>query len=280
MSSVTTTLAIAAGIAGGSGAAYAGHKAASAATKGAELTTTAANYAADKTSQAAAASLAFEQQKDREAQAQAAATQKANYDQWAAKETRMNDIRTSLGMPAHPIPAYVPTTTPGSTPPSGTTPPVPGSGPSPGLGYVPPRATPPGVNPANPANPATAGNPTDRNVILQNLTNVYKTLGVSPTGRGTGPTDIAYMADQVAKTGGWTSANAGYWPDRIKQELAKAGGGAPGASPTPGPANTLAAFLPTSAMSAAPGAVRAPLPYLNPNGNIYNPTIGSYAPQY
>jgi hypothetical protein len=176
----------------------------------------------------------------------------------------MNDIRQSLGMPSHPIPAYVPTLRPGSAP-------------SPTPGASAPPSAPGTPAPPSASGPALAtGNPTDRNVILQNLTNVYKTLGVSPTGRGTGPTDIEYMADQVAKTGGWTTANAGYWPDRIKQELAKAGGGAAGTSAAP--ANTLAAFLPTSNM-VAPSAVRQPLPYLNPNGNIYNPTIGSYTPQ-
>jgi hypothetical protein len=254
MSTVSTTLAIAAGIAGGAGAAYAGHEAAGAAREGAASTASAANYAADKTSAANAASLAFEKQKDAEAQAQAAATQRANYDQWAARETRMNDIRSALGMPSHPIPAYVPTVTGGAPP---TTGPTPGGAPS----------VPGAPAPSGPA--MTPGNPTDRGVILQNLQNVYKGLGVTPTGRGTGPTDIEYMADQVANTGGWTPQNAGYWPDRIKQELAKAGVGGGAA-----PASSIAAFLPSTAAPVASGPRQ--LPYLNPNGNIYSPTIASY----
>ncbi len=78
-----------------------------------------------------------------------------------------------------------------------------------------------------------SGNPTDLNAITAALTDNYKKLGTAPTGRGTGPTDIAYFADQIQKTGGLTPGNTGYWfgpSGRIAQELAKAGGGG-GAAP-------------------------------------------------
>jgi len=259
---------------------YGANKSSQAAQQGAQLTSQAANYAADKQAQAAAASLAFEKQKDAEALAQFNATQKANYDQWAAREARMNDIRAQLGMPAHDIPAYVPTTTlPGSTPPT----PAPAANAAGGPiitttsgQVIQPSATPmPSATPTPSATPAPpSGNPTDRNFIMQQLQGVYSKLGVTPTGRGTGPTDIAYMADQIANTGGWTPQNAGYWPTRIAQELGKA-------SAAPAPANTLGAFLSSSSSPSAglaPPSATPQLPYMTP-GTIYAPTIASWLPQ-
>ncbi len=90
-----------------------------------------------------------------------------------------------------------------------------------------------------------SGNPTDLNAITAALTDNYKKLGTAPTGRGTGPTDIAYFADQIQKTGGLTPGNTGYWfgpSGRIAQELAKAGGGG-GAAP-----KQQTAVMPTSSL--------------------------------
>jgi hypothetical protein len=95
----------------------------------------------------------------------------------------------------------------------------------------------------------TSGNPTDPGVIQSNLAKVYQGLGVAPTGRGTGPTDIAYYADQVAKTGGWTPDNAGYWSSRIASDL-KGGGGAAGATtPVASYVTPMSALLQPSPMS-------------------------------
>ncbi len=91
-----------------------------------------------------------------------------------------------------------------------------------------------------------SGNPTDPAYINAQLQGVYKALGATPTGRGTGPTDIAYMADQVARTGGWTPQNAAYWAGpsgRIAQEIAKASGGV-----AAGPRAQQTAVMPTSSL--------------------------------
>ena len=114
-------LAIGAGATAG-GSIAAAKMQSNAAKEGAQTTAQSANYAADLQSKSAAESLAFEKQKDLEAQQQFEATQKANYDQWAARETRMNDLRQKLGLQLHDIPAYSPVTrtpAPATTTPSG-----------------------------------------------------------------------------------------------------------------------------------------------------------------
>src|SRR5213596_3486801 len=95
--------------------------------------------------------------------------------------------------------------------------------------------------------------------IVEQLTLFYKFLGLVPTGRGTGPTDIAYYAEVVAQTGGWTHRtaeggdNIGYWEDRIKADLIAAkipfGGTITDAPPSP---------------QDAPGAPLTPPVYLGP----------------
>lgn len=59
---------------------------------------------------AATESLAFQKQQAAAEQANFEATQKANYDQWRAKEVRMSQLGNLLGMPGRQIPNYVPTT--------------------------------------------------------------------------------------------------------------------------------------------------------------------------
>lgn len=143
----------------------------------------------------------------------------ANYDQWAAQQRRLGSIGEMVGLGPREIPGYVASPTPNFDTPGG-------GGAMSGAGIV---GTP---------SPATiggtpSGNPTDPAFINSQLQNVYKSLGVQPTGPGSGPTDIAYMAGKVLQTGGWTPQNASYWPDRIKQELALAkSGGAPVAAKT------------------------------------------------
>jgi hypothetical protein len=86
--------------------------------------------------------------------------------------------------------------------------------------------------------------PMNRDYIRSQLTTLYQGLGKSPTGRGTGPTDIDYYIDKIIETGGWTPQNAGYWQNRIPQDVrgqtpslgAGGGGGGysgPGAIPPP-----------------------------------------------
>jgi hypothetical protein len=89
---------------------------------------------------------------------------------------------------------------------------------------------------AGPTAPA-GGNPTDRAYVQSQLANWYASKGLTPTGPGTGPTDIAYYTDKILETGGWTNQtgkgedNINYWTSRIPQDIAEAkGGGAPGAA--------------------------------------------------
>ena len=80
------------------------------------------------------------------------------------------------------------------------------------------------------------GNPTDRNYVRSQLANWDASQGLTPTGPGTGPTDIEYYVDKILETGGWTNQtgkgeqNIDYWTKRIPKDLAEArGGGAGGA---------------------------------------------------
>jgi hypothetical protein len=75
------------------------------------------------------------------------------------------------------------------------------------------------------APPQGGGNPMDPAYIQQQLTQLYAQHGLTPTGPGTGPTDIAYMTQKILETGGWQGGNADYWSSRVPQEIANAGGG-------------------------------------------------------
>lgn len=62
--------------------------------------------------------------------------------------------------------------------------------------------------------------------ITAKVNDYYKSIGVTPTGPGSGPTDAAYYAGKVAETGGLTPDNIGYWfgpSGRIASDLGKAG---------------------------------------------------------
>jgi hypothetical protein len=271
--SVGTGTAIALGVAAGTagGSALAAHETAGAAEKGAASTAQAANYAADLTSKSAADSLAFEKQKDQEAAAQFNATQKANYDQYAAREARMNDLRQQLGLPIHDLPPYVPTPYVGATGSSA----APGASPAAG---APSGPTGTGTAPAAALSaPKTTGDP-----VYDAIAKNYADLGVSPTGPGSGPTDIAYMTQQAKASIAAGERPLSYWigpTGRIAQELGKAGG-ATGASGT-APANTLASFLPGGAAASLAPSAPTLMPYMNPSQGpqIYSPTIGSYLAQ-
>lgn len=87
---------------------YGANKQSSAANNAAKLQTDAANQAAQLQSKSAADALAF--QKDQAAQdlATTNATQKANYDQWAAREGRLSNFGQALGLAPRNTPAYQP----------------------------------------------------------------------------------------------------------------------------------------------------------------------------
>lgn len=88
--------------------------------------------------------------------------------------------------------------------------------------------TKPWIPAATPAAPQAAPAPTpaasapdlnDLGYITSQLQGVYKGLGVTPTGPGSGASDIGYFAQKVKDTGGWTPDNAKYWQERIPNEL-------------------------------------------------------------
>jgi hypothetical protein len=116
--SVGTGLAIA-----GAGAAIT----AGAAIYGANKTSGAATHAADLTSKAAADTLTFQKQQAAQELAKAQATQKASYDQWAARQGNLSTLGQMMGLPQRNIPAYVPTINTGAPP----APPLPGRTPTP-----------------------------------------------------------------------------------------------------------------------------------------------------
>jgi hypothetical protein len=87
----------------------------------------------------------------------------------------------------------------------------------------------------------------------------YKSLWLTPTGAGSGPTDIGYYGDRVAETGGLTDANNRYWfgpTGRIATDAAKAG--LTGAPSTGAPSAPTPAAPTPAAPSAASVQMRGP----------------------
>lgn len=181
----------------------------------AKLATDANTNAATIQAKSAADTLAFQRQQAETDFQNNQQTARANYDQWATGQGRLKSLAAMTGIARPDPPSFVPGIDPqftgGSPLPSSTT-----------------------------ASPTTTGAP-GSDPILAALTDNYAKLGVSPTGPGTGPTDIAYMAGKIQQTGGLTPDNVKYWfgpQGRIATELAAAKGGAataPTAAPTAAP---------------------------------------------
>ncbi len=152
-----------------------------------------------------------------------------------------------LGLPARNIPPPPAFLTSMATTPNSTT------------------TTPSASTPAGTASTATSTNPTDPTAIMSALQQNYTSLGKQPTGAGTGPTDIAYYAQQIAATGGLTPQNSAYWlgpTGRIASDIAKAGttgGSAPGGTQTAQNAN-VAPVGSYFAPMALPAPLQAPAP--------------------
>ena len=83
-----------------------------ASTESAGATENAANLSAQST----ANTLAFQKQQAEALYQQQTTTAKANYDQWAAHQTAMNQVRTEFGLPPVAIPAFVPQPDPNIAP--------------------------------------------------------------------------------------------------------------------------------------------------------------------
>jgi hypothetical protein len=99
--------AIGAGTAAGLGLLGA-HTTAGAQESAAATQAAAQKYASDRTAEANAATLAFEKDQAAKQLATQNAIQQANYQQWAAREQRLSNFGSMLGLPARDIPAYVP----------------------------------------------------------------------------------------------------------------------------------------------------------------------------
>ena len=82
----------------------------------AEITKSATENSANLSAQSTANTLAFQKQQAEALYQQQTTTAKANYDQWAAHETAMNQVRTEFGLPPVAIPAFVPQPDPNIAP--------------------------------------------------------------------------------------------------------------------------------------------------------------------
>lgn len=213
---------------------FAAHEASSAADQGAASSAAAAKYSADLTAKANADALKFQYGSAENAFQNSEAARQGNYGIFAARERRLGPIGEEVGLGPREIPAYVP-------------------GVDPGFGTMGEAAT--GTSAAG-APPAAGGGD-----IMSALTKNYQALGVAPTGPGSGPTDIAYMAQRMNETGGLTPNNVSYWlgpQGRIAAELAQAkGGGQQTTQPaarTMAPATTATPFMPAQ-VAAGPQAI-------------------------
>lgn len=175
------------------------------------------------------------------------AARKANYEQWAARENRISNLGVAMGMSARDIPAYAAGIDPqytnqtdmdrllaqlsanSSEGPGGIT----------GKGQTVPISGPQVQN--TKASMDALTNQFGSDAVTQALLKNYQSLGKTPTGVGTGPTDLAYFRDRINQTGGLTADNMAYWfgPNgRIAKELAgsvpaETSGGAGGATYQP-----------------------------------------------
>jgi len=196
---------------------YAANKQSGAADTAVNAQTQAANYAANLQSQAAQRALDFQKQQAAIDQANFQKTQSANYgqyqsnanenygqyaagtqtdyDRWALHQNNMGYLGQLLGLPARQLPAA----------------------------HI---AAPPvfGADPFSSGGTASSGPPSQS--IMDALKANYKSLGYAPTGPGTGPTDIDYMAKQAQASLDAGERPLSYWlgPNgRIAAEIAKAG---------------------------------------------------------
>lgn len=224
---------------------FAAHEASAGADRAAEIAAAGNKYSADLTAKANADALKFQYANAENAFQNNEAARSGNYGIFAARERRLGSIGDEVGLGPREIPAYVP-------------------GVDPGFGTMGEAAS----GGAPPASGATSGgSPSDPNAIMAALTDNYKKLGVAPTGPGSGPTDIAYFAKQIAATGGLAPNNTSYWfgpGGRIAQEITKARGGA---APTSAAPASRAAMPPTTSTPFMPPTIAAGVPQ----------PIGSYA---
>ena len=86
-----------------------------AATKAAKTQADAATEAARLEDEATKRAETFAREQSQATWAESEAVRKANYDQWASRQTALNALRQKYGYGEVPVPAYVPSTNPGFT---------------------------------------------------------------------------------------------------------------------------------------------------------------------
>lgn len=182
----------------------------------------AANHAADVQGKSADEALAFQkQQAENQWQAQQQ-TQKANYAQWAARESRISDAAASMGMPGRTIPDYAPGVDPhfdtGASPlPSTTT-----ASPTAGQALAGAASA-----PAQAGGPINWTAPPDQ--LASQISAYFKSKGVSDQET---PYWVGKAAELVAR--GQELNDPGYADKRLSQANVFGGGaGAPSTSATP-----------------------------------------------
>lgn len=216
-----------AGVAAGTGSIVAAKMASGANKDAAALQTTAINHGADLQAKSADDTLAFEKQKDAEAQAQFEAAQRANYNQYVSRARAAQALGDTIGFHLPDPAAYVSPTAGGGGP----------SGPS--------------GAPAS-GGPAPAIDPS-KGDVGQQISSYFKSRGVPDT-------ETPYW---VQKWGEFGQKDPAYFNSRLAQAdiFGKGGSGssAPGASPMSANAyvsRPISSFLP-QAPSATP-ALSAP----------------------
>lgn len=221
---------------------------------GAHESSQASEQATQATSQSNAAAIAEQQKEDAQQKAEFDAQQAALTNQWnaqqairapyrAAGQTALSKVGDILGVNFNS-----------------------GNSPSYAAPAAPTAATAPAAGTPATAPTSGSGNPLDMSAINGELAKNYQSLGVQPTGPGTGPTDAAYYAAQIAKTGGLTPQNTSYWfgPNgRIATDLAKAQSGASGSTP-------ISAVMPPTSL--------APSSLAMPPSNPLAPSYGAVVP--
>lgn len=185
------------------GSLFGAHMQSEGAKEAAQIEADAQKYAADLQSQGNAQALKFTQAQAENAFQNNEAARQGNYGQYAARERRLGSVGQLVGFGEREIPAYVPGVDPNFT----------GSA-APSVGQA-----------LGAGGTATAGGDPVTQALLDN----YKTLGVTPTGPGTGPTDLAYFVKQAKESLAAGERPLSYWlgaNGRVAQEIAKAKGGA------------------------------------------------------
>jgi hypothetical protein len=222
------------------GSLFGAHQQSKAQNQAAQIEAAAQKYAADLQAKGQADALAFTKGQAENAYLNSEVARQGNYDQWAAGQRRLGSVGALIGMGDREIPAYR-------------------GGVDPNFG-----GAPAGMAPGGPA-PASSGDP-----ILDALNANYAALGVKATGPGSGPTDIAYMANKIKETGGLTADNNTYWfgpGGRIAQELTKARGGSPNASPSP--VKAMGSYFQPTPFAPTPIAPGVSMPSLGSVGSYF-----------